>query len=227
MAHTEADESVADQLLDVIAKRHYNVRFALEKPPLMRIEIVQSRRATVSVVWTWHHILIDGWSAHLVLADLVHLIQFNKSWTPAVSADQYVQLMAVDRSHAGDGSEFWTRELSGLLIRWSLPQRRRTGRRERVNDTVSQEAYTKLKRAASEIGVTTNTAVLAAWTLTLARLWRVQEVVIGVAVTTRAPMADGTARVVGNLTRVVPLRISVPNDLAVGQWLGELMHHLF
>ncbi|NEA51108.1 condensation domain-containing protein, partial [Streptomyces sp. SID10815] len=44
---------------------------ALDRPPLMRLALVRLSGDRVRVVWTFHHVLLDGWSVFHVLSDVM------------------------------------------------------------------------------------------------------------------------------------------------------------
>src|SRR5207247_10465297 len=44
--------------------------FALDRPPLMRVAVMRTAEDRYRLVWTFHHILLEGWSAALVLKEV-------------------------------------------------------------------------------------------------------------------------------------------------------------
>src|SRR5690349_17701005 len=44
--------------------------FSLTKPPLMRVALMQTGANVYEFVWSYHHILLDGWSIGLVLQEV-------------------------------------------------------------------------------------------------------------------------------------------------------------
>ncbi|HZM00863.1 MAG TPA: condensation domain-containing protein, partial [Planctomycetota bacterium] len=45
--------------------------FALDEPSLVRLALIRTGESSHELVWTLHHIVLDGWSGALVLADLL------------------------------------------------------------------------------------------------------------------------------------------------------------
>ncbi|MFJ5116146.1 amino acid adenylation domain-containing protein, partial [Streptomyces sp. NPDC088551] len=44
---------------------------ALESPPLMRLVLIRLAADRIRVVWTFHHLLLDGWSTAALLSDVI------------------------------------------------------------------------------------------------------------------------------------------------------------
>jgi len=56
-------------------------RFAFDQPPLMRLMLIRLPDHSSHLVWTYHHILLDGWSSSLVLHEvftIYHAITQNR-----------------------------------------------------------------------------------------------------------------------------------------------------
>jgi hypothetical protein len=44
--------------------------FNLKKPPLIRLTLIQLSPQKYYLIWTQHHIILDGWSSGLVIREL-------------------------------------------------------------------------------------------------------------------------------------------------------------
>jgi len=60
-----------DEDLDRLMQQERERGFDLEKAPLMRVILVQTTDQQTVLIWTWHHILMDGWSAAQLLGELI------------------------------------------------------------------------------------------------------------------------------------------------------------
>ncbi|MEM9492232.1 MAG: condensation domain-containing protein, partial [Myxococcota bacterium] len=89
--------------------------FKLNKPPLMRLRVLANGDAHL-VIWTFHHIILDGWSVSLVLRDLqerygLHRAGEPPALPPAPSFERYIRwILQQDR---GDAERYWRDELRG------------------------------------------------------------------------------------------------------------------
>ncbi|MBI2824763.1 MAG: hypothetical protein HYX69_08760 [Planctomycetia bacterium] len=196
--------------------------FDLAKPPLMRLCLVRATDSQWSLAWTCHHLLLDGWSAGVVLRDVfVAYEQLRRGRTPDLDGcgdfrDYLKWLAAQDRAAAGD---FWRSRLTGMEAPAGLPIERPAGARltdETGNGhcerTLTESENAGLARLAKAQRMSLSTLVEAAWAVLLARYQEREEVVLGVAVSGRPPQVPRVETIVGPLVNNVPRRVPVPLD---------------
>src|SRR5207253_382054 len=53
--------------LDELLRTERQRGFVLTRAPLMRLTVIQLAAGAWQVVWTYHHLVLDGWSTSLVL----------------------------------------------------------------------------------------------------------------------------------------------------------------
>jgi hypothetical protein len=91
--------------------------FDLAQPPLLRLAVLRTADDLCRLVWTVHHILLDGWSSSVVLGDL--LLAYEAATTgripeqpaPRPFADYLDWLAGRD---AAEAETFWRGALAGL-----------------------------------------------------------------------------------------------------------------
>lgn len=49
--------------LDALARNDRQRRFDLGKPPVLRLTVVRVEDDRIHLIWSFHHIMLDGWSA--------------------------------------------------------------------------------------------------------------------------------------------------------------------
>lgn len=204
--------------------------FDLARPPLMRVTLAMLDRDRYRLVWTFHHILIDGrsfvivldqvWRAYEALAgDNVASIELE----PSVPYRDYIDWVAkVDLSSA---EVFWKEQLAGIDAPTPLPAEparpaHKTGASYgELEIRLPAEVNARLAAFAREEQVTLNTLLQAAWALLLARHSGRDDVLFGSTKTTRSSSMPGIADAVGLFLVTVPMRVSVPDNMPVGEWL--------
>src|SRR6185503_15640811 len=76
---------VDDRLRDVLDDGKASM--ALTAPPLLRVAVARLADDEVVLAWTWHHLLLDGWSVGLVFAEVCErYAAIVAGRTPRVSA---------------------------------------------------------------------------------------------------------------------------------------------
>ncbi|MFE7231397.1 amino acid adenylation domain-containing protein [Streptomyces sp. NPDC057596] len=197
-------------------------RFEVERPPLFRFTLVQLGENRCRFVLTTHHILLDGWSAPLVMRDLFVLYAGGDLPAPTPYREYLSWLGRQDRATA---LAAWQRVLEGVSEP-TLIAPEDSGRRATVPDEllfrVPEELTTALNAAARRCGVTLNTVVQAAWGVLLGRLTGRDDVVFGGTVSGRPPEIAGVENMVGLFINTLPVRVRVRR----GESWAELLGHL-
>ena len=213
--------------------------FDLARPPLMRITVIHTGAARAQLVWTVHHLLLDGWSAWRVLDDAFAAYQATVRGerasvrrSPPIR-DHIARLAA--SGHAG-AEAFWRAELAAASPTFLAPQLRalgalrapttdapaaRAGGFAREVLALSAAETDRLRSFAHAESVTVNTIVQGALALAIAACTGRDEVVFGITVSGRsaAPAPDD---MVGLFINTLPLRVALPANQPVAAWLREL-----
>ncbi|WP_133118142.1 non-ribosomal peptide synthetase, partial [Burkholderia ubonensis] len=199
--------------------------FRLNRPPLMRVALIRDDDARWTLVWTHHHVIIDGWSLPLVLKDFFALYAnpAHAAQPAAARFSDYVDwLGAQDRARDVDA---WRTLLDGASLPMPLGVDRparpgEDGRRMRALRATLPAA--DVVRLAAAARVTAGTVLIGACAFVLSRLARADEAVFGLVLSGRTAPVDGIQQMVGLLANTVPFRIAVPDGLSVVEWLGDV-----
>ncbi len=203
--------------------------FNFERAPLLRVAVLRYGAARHQLVVTLHHILLDGWSLGIVMADLERLYQGFAQGTPVrldepPSFADYVAWLEVQEPEAAE--RYWRRELRGYRALSSIA--RRVGshgsspdHREFELAITSAETQAARARASSE-RVTPNTIVLGAWMLALAAELQTDDLVVGTVVSGREAPVARMDEIVGLCMNTVPVRMRLPAQQSADVWLAQL-----
>ncbi|WP_051845824.1 non-ribosomal peptide synthetase [Streptomyces sp. NRRL F-5053] len=207
----------------------------LSRGPLTRVVLARESDSAVRVVWTFHHIVLDGWSTSRVLGDVFACYSALVARTPPEHAVRprplfrdYVRWL--DRQDLAGAEEYWRGVLAGLRSPTPLPYDRRPApgyeseAAERVRVEVSPEQSTALTARARDHRLTLNTLVQGAWALMLSRYSGETDVCFGTTVSGRPADLPGVAEMVGNLLNTLPLRTRVSGDSNLLAWLRQLQN---
>ncbi|HEX6471812.1 MAG TPA: non-ribosomal peptide synthase/polyketide synthase [Streptosporangiaceae bacterium] len=204
---------------------------ALGSPPLMRLAIARLPGDRVLVVWTTHHLIMDGWSLGQVFAEVCERYAAALSGRePEPVArrpfrDYLSWLGDQDRARA---EEHWRRELAGFAAPTPLPYDRppRQAHRARsaaaVGFALPAAESARLRSAAQRNGLTINTVLQGAWALLLARYSGEPDVVFGTTVSGRPAELAGVESMVGMFINTVPTRVRVTGGDDLVAWLRRL-----
>lgn len=204
------------------------------RAPLMRVALFRVDDDSHELVWTHHHLVLDGWSLPLIYRDVFACYSALRSGTrprPLASRPyrEYVRwLLRQDRSEA---DAYWRDELEGFASRTPLPvpaletPARAADERETYGECeflVTQQETDSLRAFARQNGITVNTLVQAAWGLELAFENDSDDVVFGATVSGRPPELPGVESMIGLFINTLPVRVRPQKECALLEFLKRL-----
>ncbi|MCC2274665.1 amino acid adenylation domain-containing protein [Streptomyces sp. ET3-23] len=189
-------------------------RFDVARSPLTRFTVYDLGEDRHRVVWTAHHILVDGWSLSAVLARELVTLWSNgadaSALPPVASVRGYLEWSAAQDKEAARTA--WQAELAGV----DEPTRLGPADRERVEmlpETWSVELSEDLTNAltswAHARGLTMNTVAQGAWAVALGRLTGRKDVTFGAVVSGRPADLPDVEQMVGAFMHTLPVRVTL------------------
>ena len=205
----------------------------LATPPLMRLALARLSGTEVQVVWTFHHVLLDGWSVFHILTDVfaAHAaLTTGHPPNPAPAARppfrNYLHWLA--RQDHAQAETYWRHTLTGFGNPASLPYDRlpaeahRAGSSATVRATLPAGQSARLRAVAQRHGLTLNTLMQGAWALLLSRYTGQRDVVFGATVSGRpADLADAES-MAGIFINTLPAHVQVHPRQRLISWLRDL-----
>ncbi|WP_202369701.1 non-ribosomal peptide synthase/polyketide synthase [Pseudomonas sp. MWU318] len=197
--------------------------FDLDQPPLQRLTLVQVSEHSYQLIWTYHHILIDGWSSSQLIGEV--LSQYSgRPLAEAVPYRGYINWLQQQDANASEG--FWRQHLSLLDEPTYLADAvTRTGSGRGHQALYSRLGATRteqLKAFAQSQQITLNTLVQGAWLVLLSRYSGQRCVAFGATVAGRPASLPASESILGLFINTLPVIKDVPAEQAVGAWLREL-----
>ncbi len=205
--------------------------FELTRPPLMRMALIRLDERATHMVWSYHHLLLDGWSLGRLVQELFGTYQaFLRGEPPTEERppafrDYIAWLQNQDDTQA---EQFWRRSLQGFSVPTPLPLARRAAAGEahlppgEKELSLSAERTAELLAFARRHQLTLNTLVQATWGLVLGRYAGETDVLFGTTVSGRPPSLPGVESMVGLFINALPVRVKMEPHRPVLEWLKEL-----
>ena len=208
------DEATRASEANRIVAEDRAARFDLAAAPLLRFALLRLGARQHRLVLTNHHLLMDGWSAPVLVRELLALYasRGDAAALPRLTPyrDYLAYLVAQDRAAA---TAAWREALAGLeeATRLAPQDRVRVPRvPEQIILELSETQTEALSHEARRQGVTLNTMLQAAWAILLGRMSGRDDVVFGVTVAGRPPELAGIESMVGLFINTLPLRVELP-----------------
>jgi amino acid adenylation domain-containing protein len=207
--------------------------FDLLAAPLMRLALIRTGADEWRVQWSFHHLLLDGWSLPRVLDEALAFEADARAGAethrprPRPFRDYVLWLRRQDPAAA---ESFWRGRLAGveaptpLGIDRPAPAGAADEPGRWAEETVHLPAGTMaaLVALARRARVTPGALVQGAWALLLARYSGRDDVVFGAVVSGRPAELPGVEEMVGMFINTLPVRVRVDEDAPLLPWIAEL-----
>ena len=211
--------------------------FDLERDPLVRVTYVRLGDDRTALIWSLHHIVVDGWSLPIVLGD------FLRACTALASGTALPDLLAAAQAQNQAGLRFgqyvrwlrhrdreqalrhWDEALAGHGIPVGIPGMRAAATSTPGVDTASLElpddVAARLTQLAGAEGSTVSTWCGAAWGLLLQRYNHTDDVMFGTVTSGRDVPLPGVEQLPGLFINTIPTRVRTRAGQSVRDFLHE------
>ncbi|WP_245322600.1 non-ribosomal peptide synthetase, partial [Bradyrhizobium valentinum] len=218
-------QAIDDERIAAALAGERAAEFDLSTPPLQRVRLLHLEDGLYRLIWTYHHILMDGWSSARFVGEV---LECYYGGTPAANPTRYrdyiAWLLAQD-THAAEG--FWREQLKAFdeptqLVDAFGSRRHQASGHERCYTRLGEAATAELKAFARRERITLNTIVQGVWAQLLQRYTGKQTVTFGVTVAGRPASLDGSQQMLGLFINTLPVIETLPSASTIGEWLRAL-----
>jgi amino acid adenylation domain-containing protein/non-ribosomal peptide synthase protein (TIGR01720 family) len=194
--------------------------FDLSKDVLMRVSIIQLDNKSYEFVWSFHHILMDGWCMGIIVKDFFEFYNSCKenraSQLPPVRPYRsYIEWLA--EQDKKESQRYWAAYLESYhelasIPKMKSPQTAEAGyANERVIIGLDRERTNRLSELAGKNRATVNVMFQTLWGILLSRYAGKRDVVFGAVVSGRPSELEGVETMVGLFINTVPVRVRIPD----------------
>ncbi|MGZ3697666.1 MAG: condensation domain-containing protein, partial [Bdellovibrionota bacterium] len=197
--------------------------FDLVRGPLFRAALLRRGAEHWTLIFTCHHIIVDGWSLKIILDDLPKLYNALKNaegpgeLEPACSFTDYLaSTTRLEKEKAHAVRNFWKQEFLHGVPALDLPLDHarpvfRTYRSKREDYRLGDGIFERLKEVGAKGGTSAFITLLSAFALYLHRISGQEELVVGVPAA--GQIKGGKSQLLGHDARLLPIRTRLePGD---------------
>ncbi|MFG2761656.1 amino acid adenylation domain-containing protein, partial [Streptomyces wuyuanensis] len=205
-------------------------RFDMAKAPLLRCTLVRVAGDMHHLLWSNHHILLDGWSNAILFRELFTLYRSRKeadggmaSLPFAAPYRDYLKWIAGQDTQSAES--VWREALAGLDGPTRLADAEKgqaAAVPERYSVRLSRNFTEALNAFTRSCEVTLNTVIQGSWSLLLSKMTGRTDVVFGATVAGRPPEIPGVESMVGLFINTVPVRARLDPASSVAATLTRL-----
>ena len=209
--------------LESLKKEERHKGFDLEKQLPMRL-VLAKKGTQYAIVWTYHHILMDGWCMQLLVQDFNSLYQAALAQKPANLPEAqpyslYVKWLTEQDPEKAEA--FWAKRVGDIATNARIPVTLNEGNvdydhqiRHKVLD---ESSSAKLAQLARDWEVTPGNLMHSLWGLMLCKWQDTEDAVFGSVVSGKPASLNHFDRMVGLFINTVPYVVSGGNERKVSE----------
>ncbi|MEO1655102.1 MAG: condensation domain-containing protein, partial [Bacteroidota bacterium] len=198
------------------------------------IKVIQLEPEHHFLLWSCHHILLDGWSSALILKDV---FSFYKQ---AQHPEREVKLPSIptyrhyqhwqQKQELQAAKLFWKEQLAdfsqpSLLGRNLVLEPGKSAHFRQNSFSIDPHETATLEKQARQKKITLNTFIQGAWALILSKLLHQSDLLFGISVSGRSSSMPQIEHLCGMLMNVLPLRVKLEDQQTGQDCLGRLQQN--
>lgn len=189
--------------------------FDLQQDSLIRMSVLRTKHEEYRVIWSFHHILMDGWCMSLVSKEIFeNYFAIRENRKPEMTLlTPYSHFIEWLEQQDNEGAiTYWSHYLEGYEGQTKLPGERIKAKHARqdsrtLNCYLDDGLIQQMKQAAEQHQVTMSTLVQTAWGVLLQQYNESNDIVFGSVVSGRPPVIPGLESMIGLFINAIPVRI--------------------
>ncbi|WP_081677053.1 non-ribosomal peptide synthetase [Paenibacillus alvei] len=228
LLHLQEDEKQA--YLDKKAEDDKLRGFDLEHDALVRVTILRTEEQSYHVLWSFQHILMDGWCLPQLTQELFETysaLASGKQPAGDKGSDYGAYIDWLEKQDDQTASGYWTAFLAGYEGQTVLPGQKEpapNGRftADHVTAELGKDLSERMDRVAKQRLVTVNTLLQAAWGVMLQKYNGTNDAVFGSVVAGRPAEIPGIESMIGLFINTVPVRVTSEADTVFADLMAKL-----
>lgn len=214
-ANNQLDNKLNDYLLAERKKP-----FDLTQPPLLRLTLIKLTEQRFYMIWTQHHVLLDGWCLSIILRDVLNAYQAlsNKKPIDLPYYPPYANYIAwLKQTDLHEAKQYWCRYLHGLEKSSRFQLKLGNGQNQleaygHVEAFLSAEETRSIFDFVRANHFTLNTLLQCAWGLLLSHYLDADDIIFGVTQSGRSISLSNVDTIIGLFINTLPLRMRINTD---------------
>ncbi|WP_156178143.1 AMP-binding protein [Puniceibacterium sp. IMCC21224] len=225
-------EPGAERSVVAVAQAERSARFDLARDSLLRVVLAPEPGGSCAMIVTFHHIILDAWSAPTLIDDLMALYArgIGQGAEPSTPARTTTGALADSQKarRGAAGKAYWHSVLHGATIA-ALPVLDATGSpgaKSAVIRLLPEQLGARIHSFSSRHGVTPSAVLHAIWGAVLARLSDQDDAVFASVMANRSHDLPEIDRAVGLFAATLPVRVDLSQDKGFAQLCKDVQAQL-
>ena len=204
--------------------------FNLEDASQMRLTVLDIGNQEYEFIWSYHHILMDGWCTSILINEFYSILQSIETGAKlelpvAKPYSDYINWLE-DVSQQ-DTLNYWKEYLANYTDLAKIPEvhSNQEGLQYELGNEIvdfSGELYDQIGVLCADLGVTYNTFIQTVWGYLLSKYNDTQDVVFGSVVSGRPASLDNVENMVGLFINTIPIRVQYDKQETLANLLSRM-----
>ncbi|WP_433747548.1 amino acid adenylation domain-containing protein [Paenibacillus amylolyticus] len=228
LLHLQVDEKQA--YLDKKAEEDKLRGFDMEHDALVRFTILRTGEQSYHVLWSFQHILMDGWCLAQLTQELFEIYSALASGEQSAGnkgSDYGAYIEWLEKQDDQAASGYWMAFLAGYEGQTVLPGQKEVAPNGRftadhVTAELGKDLSERMDRVAKQRLVTVNTLLQAIWGVMLQKYNGTNDAVFGSVVAGRPAEIPGIESMIGLFINTVPVRVTSEADTVFADLMAKL-----
>ncbi|QHF44578.1 non-ribosomal peptide synthetase [Pseudomonas sp. S35] len=222
------NQALTQSALEDLAQADREQGFDLQQAPLLRVTLVRLDERAYHLIYTSHHILMDGWSNSQLMGEVLQAYAHQPLAPLTGRFKDYISWL--QRQDRAASQAFWSEQLQHLTeptrVANAFGGRHQKGAVAQGHGvhlhTLGIDRTQALEAFARDHKVTLNSVVQAAWLLLLARYSGQDTVAFGATVAGRPADLPGVESQLGLFINTLPIVATPQPNQSVSHWLAQI-----
>ncbi|MEV2607285.1 amino acid adenylation domain-containing protein [Paenibacillus larvae] len=204
--------------------------FNLAEDALLRVTVLQTEEETHRIIWSFHHILMDGWCLPIIIKEWLEQydVLLGKKQAKHVMVTPYSRYMEwLAEQDEEEASKYWNEYLANYteqtVIPYSKSKQKSEGySAESVICGFGQALTHQLQQIANRNQVTMNTVIQTMWGILLQKYNNSEDVLFGSVVSGRPADITGIESMIGLFINTIPVRVRSRKGMTCTQLMQSM-----
>jgi amino acid adenylation domain-containing protein len=213
---------------ETLVKEDLAKGFNLQSGSQMRLTVLKLAEEVYQFIWTFHHILLDGWCITILIREFYEfykslLMGTEPAMGPVYPYVNYIKWL--EKINQAECIDYWKSYLEEYDTPAVLPKLPNTEGRYELKEThvlLPPEHREAMRKLCAELGITENVFFQTVWGIVLGKYNNTNDVVFGAVVSGRPPEVEGVENMIGLFINTVPVRIKATETMTVRSLLRKV-----
>lgn len=210
------DDSCASNWIDIIIDKQATQKMDIQRDSLLRIRYLEGEDESGTLVLTYHHIILDGWSVDLLVKQFLEMYKNPLGAIDicnddeGVFEDYEIYNQMISNRDDQEAIDYWKTYLKGFDNSNSLPFAsiidKESDEYNYYTDKLDTRVLNKLGELSKKYNVTVSNILESAWGILLSEYSGSKDVVFGRIISGREDFAGNIDKQIGFFINTIPVR---------------------